>query len=210
MTQFHGNLRGIDGRQVSGHGCAAEASADRRSERARRNVVRDADGVGNRQIGHPCVDHRHKHARSQSCQRSGPANLVHKAMRTACMVILLRIATIIRTVSTVVVPVDICSDRVLGGMQFADLTQYWLDHQPKHQQRQNAGAEQSRQAGKIGFHSKRVRESKRKAQDCRPPAASHPKKCGKTWHGVSAGVASFLYPSPLKRPATPARPWPPA
>ena len=142
MTQFHGNLRGIDGRQLSGRGRAAGASDDRRSEGARRDFVRDADGVGNRQIGHSCVDHRHRHAGKRSCQRGAPAALMHEAMSTTCVVVLLRIATVVCVAGFVVVVMDICrhSRCVLGGVQFTELDQDRLDQHAKYQQRQNADA----------------------------------------------------------------------
>lgn len=104
--------------------------------------MRDADGVGNRQIGRTRVDLRHRHAGNRSCQRAAPAALMHEAMRTACVVVLLRIATVVCVAGFVVVVMDICRHfrRVLGGMQLTELGQDRLDHHPKHQQRQKADA----------------------------------------------------------------------
>ena len=67
---------------------------------------------------------------------------MHEAMTTTCVVVLLRIATVVCVAGFVVVVKDICrhSRCVLGGVQFTELDQDRLDHHPKYQQRQNADA----------------------------------------------------------------------
>ncbi len=87
--------------------------------------MRDADGVGNRQVGQSRVDHRHRHAVSRPNQRGGPTDLMHESMRASRVAILLRIAIVVRIASVmiVVVAVHVCGYCwcVLGSMEFAEL-----------------------------------------------------------------------------------------
>ena len=83
---------------------------------------------------------------------------MHQAVRTDGVVILFRATAVAGVVSTMVmvIAMRICRyrHRVLGGMKLAELGQDRLDHQPKHQQRQNAGAQESGQMGQTEMHLK--------------------------------------------------------
>ena len=165
MTQVHGNLRNIERRLESGRDWAAEASGDWRSEWIRRELRGNPRRGRQRQIRHVREHHRHRQGGNEARQRRGTAALMHEAVcagRVLIPIPTLIGANVVQAMIVsmpmvglaVIVPMRIGrgGDRMLDGMQVAELGQHRLDHQPEHQHGQEAGAQGSDQTGQMGMH----------------------------------------------------------
>ncbi len=163
MTQVHGNLRKIERQLESGRDRAAEASDDWRSEWIRRGLRGNPRRGRQRQIRHVREHHRHRQGGNKARQRRGTAALMHEAVRAGRVLIpvpTLIGANVARAMIVsmpivglaVIVPMRIGRDRMLDGMQVAELGQHRLDHQSKHQHGQETGAQGSDQTGQMGMH----------------------------------------------------------